>query len=78
MNAWRGANCGPDAWAIAPSGSLSVVNDALAIYFLDVTIATAFVARWCVAQKVEIVDGVYRVRDDDPTPRIGAALHRTL
>ena len=53
------------------------MNDALAIYFLDVTIATAFVARWCVAQKVEIVDGVHRVRDDEPTPRIGAALHRT-
>ena len=27
--------------------------------------------------EVEIVDGVYRVRDDEPTPRIGAALHRT-
>jgi hypothetical protein len=38
---------------------------------------SAFVARWCVAQKVEIVDGVYRVRDDEPPPRIGAALHRT-
>jgi len=61
-----------------PSSTRGVVNDALAIYFADITLATAFVARWCVAQKVEIVDGVYRVRDDDPTPRIGAALHRTL
>jgi hypothetical protein len=34
------------------------------IYFADVTIASALVARWCVAQRVEIVDGVYRVRDD--------------
>src|SRR6266446_3199218 len=25
--------------------------------------------------KVEIVDGVYRVRNDEPTPRIGAALY---
>jgi hypothetical protein len=25
-----------------------VVNDALAIYFADITLATAFVARWCV------------------------------
>jgi hypothetical protein len=43
------------------------VNDALAVYFIDVTIASAFVARWCAAQRVEIVDGTYRVRDDEPT-----------
>ena len=54
-----------------------VMNDALAVHFAEKTLATAFVARWCVAQKVEIVDGVHRVRDDEPTPRIGAALHRT-
>ena len=53
------------------------MNDALAVYFIDVTIASAFVARWCAAQRVEIVDGVYRVQDDEPTPRIGTALHRT-
>jgi hypothetical protein len=28
-------------------------------------------------QRVEIVDGVYQVRDDEPTPRTGTALHRT-
>jgi hypothetical protein len=39
------------------------VNDALALYFVDVTIASAFVAHWCAAQRVEIVDGVYRVRE---------------
>jgi len=77
MNAWLGANCGPDAWAIAPSGSLSVVNDALAIYLLDATIASAFVARSCAAQRIENMDGVYRVRDNEPTPRIGAGLHET-
>jgi hypothetical protein len=33
------------------------VNEALAFYFLDATIASAFVARWCVAQRIEIVDG---------------------
>ena len=49
----------------------------LAIYFADVTLASAFVARWCASQKVEIVDGVYRVRDNEPTRRIGAGLHKT-
>jgi hypothetical protein len=28
-------------------------------------------------KRVEIVDGVYQVQEDEPTPRIGAALHRT-
>ena len=53
------------------------MNDALAVYFLDATIASAFVARWCAAQRVEIVDGVYRVHDDERMPRIGAGLHKT-
>jgi hypothetical protein len=75
--AWLDANCGADAWAITPSGTRGVVNDALAIYFLDATIASAFVTRWCAAQRLEIVDGVYRVRDDEPTLRIGASLHKT-
>jgi hypothetical protein len=43
MTAWLDANCGADAWAITPSGIRGVVNDALAIYFLDATMATAFV-----------------------------------
>jgi len=41
------------------------VNDALAVYFLDVIIGSAFVARWYTAERIEIVNGVYRVRDDD-------------
>jgi hypothetical protein len=39
-------------------------------------IASAFVTRWCQAQRVEIVDGLYRVREDEPTPRIGAGHHK--
>jgi hypothetical protein len=38
----------------------------------DVTIASAFVARCCSAQRPEIVNGVYRLRDDEPTRRISA------
>jgi hypothetical protein len=62
---------------MTPSSTRGVANDALAICFADATLASAFVARWCAMQRVEIVDGVYQVRDDEPTPRIGAALHRT-
>jgi hypothetical protein len=77
MNVWLDVNCGADGWAITPSGSRGVVNDALAIYFADVTLASAFVARWCVGGKAETVDGVFRARDDEPTPRVEAGLHRT-
>jgi hypothetical protein len=76
--AWLDANCGADGWTSAPSSTRGVVNDALAIYFADVTLASAFVTRWCAAQRAELVDGVYRVRDNEPTPRIGAGLHKTL
>jgi hypothetical protein len=77
MNVWLDANCGADGWAITPLGSRGIVNDALAIYFADATLAGAFVARWCVGGKVETVDGVFRARDDEPMPRVGASLHRT-
>jgi hypothetical protein len=49
--AWLDANCGVDGWISTPSSTRGVVNDALAIYFLDVTIAGAFVARWCAVQR---------------------------
>jgi hypothetical protein len=77
MNAWLDENCGADGWTSTPSSTRGVMNDVLAVYFLEATIASAFVARWCAMQRVEIVDGVYQVRDDEPMPRIGTVLHRT-
>ncbi len=77
MNAWLDANCGVDGWTLTPSSIQGVVNDALSICFADATLASAFVARWCAMQRVEIVDGVYQVRDGEPTPPIGATLRRT-
>jgi hypothetical protein len=72
--AWLDANCGADGWTSTPSSTRGVVNDALAVYFLEATIASAFVARWCAMQRIEIVDGAHQVRNDERTPRIGAAL----
>jgi hypothetical protein len=57
MNVWLDANCGADGRAITPSGSRGIVNDVVAIYFADATLASAFVARWCVGGKAESVDG---------------------
>jgi hypothetical protein len=77
MHDWLDQDAGADGWAMTPSGVRGGVNDALAIHFADATIASAFVARWCIAQRVEAVDGVFRVREGEPTPRVGAGHHRT-
>jgi hypothetical protein len=62
---------------MTPSGMRGVLNDAVSIYFADAMLASAFVARWCVAAKVEATGGVFQVREDEPAPRVGAGLHRT-
>ena len=77
MTGWLDENCGSDGWAMTPSAMRGVLNDAISIYFADATLASAFVARWCAVSKVETAGGVFRVRDDEPAPRIGAGLHRT-
>ena len=77
MTAWLDENCGADGWAMTPSGLRGVLNDAVSIYFTDATLASAFVARWCAGSKVETVGGVFQVREDEPSPRLGAGLHRT-
>ena len=77
MSTWLDENCGADGWAMTPSGMRGVLNDAVSIYFLDATLASAFVARWCAGYKVEAAEGVFRVREDKPLPRVGRGLHRT-
>jgi hypothetical protein len=70
-------NSGSVGWTMTPSGMRGVLNDAVSIYFADATLASAFVARWCAGSKVETTEGVFRVREDEPAPRVGAGLHRT-
>lgn len=77
MTAWLDENCGADGWAMTPSGTRGVLNDAVSIYFADATLASAFVARWCATSKVETAGGMFKVREDEPAPRVGAGLHRT-
>ena len=77
IKGWLDENCGASGWAITPSGTRGVLNDALSIYFADPRLATAFVARWCAGYQVETAGGVLQVREDEPTPRVGASLHRT-
>jgi hypothetical protein len=77
INAWLDENGGADGWAMTPSGMRGVLNDAVSIYFLDPTLASAFVARWCAGYKVETAEGVFRVRANEPVPRNEASSHRT-
>ena len=77
MTAWLDENCGADGWAMTPSGSRGVLNDAVSIYLLDATLAGAFVARWCAGYRVESAGGVFQVRDDGPVRRVGARMHQT-
>jgi hypothetical protein len=77
ITAWLDENCGADGWAMTPSGTPGVLNDALSIYFADAALASAFVARWCVGAKVETAGGVFKVREDELAPRVGAALLKT-
>jgi hypothetical protein len=77
ITGWLDENCGADGWAMTPSGTRGVLNDAVSIYFAEATLASAFVARWCVRTKVETAGGVFQVREDEPEARIGAGLHKT-
>ena len=72
MNAWLDENCGSGGWLMTPSGMRGVLSEAAAIYFADATLASAFVARWCVGSRVETTGGVFQVREDEPAPRVGA------
>jgi hypothetical protein len=77
ITTWLDENCGVHGWAITPSGTRGVLNDALSIYFADATLASAFVARWCLVAKVEPIGGVFQVREDEPQARVGARPHKT-
>jgi len=77
ITAWLDENCGADGWAITPSGTRGVLNDAVSVYFADATLASAFVARWCITARVETTGGVFQVRADEPEARVGPGLHKT-
>src|SRR5207248_11322046 len=63
MHEWLDQNAGAHGRAMTPSGSSGVVNDAIAIYFADATIASAFVARWCAGHRAESRDRLLQVRN---------------
>ena len=77
MHAWLDDTCGADGWSMTPAGMRGVVNDAVAVYFRDATLAAAFVARWCAPSTRDMAEGFFRVRVDEPAPVIPAQHHKT-
>src|ERR1051326_2480035 len=75
--AWLDTNCGADGWAMTPAGFRGVVNDAVAIYFLDPASAAGFVARGCAATKIEIAGGAFKIHEDEPVQRLPLKHHKT-
>jgi len=76
---------GPRSHGASPSGETArsantrgVGNDALAIYFLEATIASALVARWRAAERVGIVDWCIEVRDDERRGSVRLYIRRLL
>jgi hypothetical protein len=63
MTAWLDETCGAGGWVMTPSGTRGVLNDAAAsIYFVDPTLASAFVARRCAGYRIETAGGVFLLR----------------
>ena len=52
-----------------------MLSKAVSIYVADVSLAGAFVARWCAVSKAETAGGVFQVREGEPAPRVGAREH---
>src|SRR5436190_16058765 len=78
IQSWLDVNCGADGWTMTPAGFRGVINDAVAVYFPDTALATAFVARWCAGQKADTVSGAFRFREDQPKPRTVGVAHNSL
>lgn len=76
MHAWLDDSCGADGWSMTPACMRGVINDAVAVYFRDATLAAAFVARWCAPATRELGEGCFRVREDEPVPLIAALHHK--
>jgi hypothetical protein len=72
MHAWLDDNCGADGWEITPAGMRGVINDAIAVYFRDATMAAAFAARWCAPAGSGVGEGFLRIWDNEPVQRVPA------
>src|SRR5260370_30455733 len=64
--AWLDQNAGADGWAMTPCGIRTVVDDAIAVYFAEAPIASAFVAPWCAGSNAETMNSPFRIPAHKP------------
>jgi hypothetical protein len=76
IGAWLDANCGATGWAMAPAGLHGVLNDTIAIYLNDATLASAFLPGGAPATRSRAPTAPSS-RDDAPTTRMLPGLHKT-
>jgi|HubBroStandDraft_5_1064220.scaffolds.fasta_scaffold871008_2 hypothetical protein len=70
IHKWLDDNCGADSWRTASGGMIADMGqDAIAFYFSDATLATAFVARWCEGGTAPSENGSFKPRRDAPRKR---------
>lgn len=72
MTVWLDEHCGVEGWAIGPTGTRGIRNDAIAVYVGNPTCALGFISRWCVPGDPP---GFYHLREDDPERRVPLAAH---
>jgi hypothetical protein len=77
MHVWLDQNCGADGWLMTPAGLRGVVNEAVAVYFADASLAAAFVTGWCRRRLPDVADGGFLVREIDPPQRAATRAHKT-
>ncbi|HWX31647.1 MAG TPA: hypothetical protein VNZ53_29960 [Steroidobacteraceae bacterium] len=65
-----GPSTGISAWAIAAQAR---TRDLIA----DAPAGDKRTGECCIGYKVETAEGAFRVREDEPAPRVGAGPHRT-
>src|SRR5712675_1943464 len=73
IKSWLDENCGASGWAMTPSGTRGVLNDALSIYFGDATLASAFVPVGVPVPRSRPLVACFGVREDETQP-VGATL----
>src|SRR5258708_32913890 len=76
IKSWLDENCGASGWAMTPSGTRGVLNDALSIYFGDALRVPLSPVGVPVPRSRPLVE-CFGCGRDEPMPRVGATLHRT-
>jgi len=74
MKAWLDYNCGPDGWMIAPT-ACAASSTTLWPSISSTLRLPQPLFRWCRQPLLDVADGAFVVRDDEPAVRRSAHPH---